>query len=155
MNKLDIKVEMREFDNKNREFYDSLSDEEKKKFSTYMILKWGANVNGSAEYQEWYLRATNERVNKNFFDLGKHPKLQWLTLTTVSPGLGAQAHYWISGQKKYADPDTNKKIKFIENQYPNLSTAELELMAAINSMDNLRELARQLGWDDIKIKSEL
>ena len=155
MSKLDIKVEMREFDNKNREFYDDLSDEEKKKFSTYMILKWGANVNGSTEYQEWYLRATNERANKNFFDLGRHPKLQWLTLTTVSPGLGAQGHYWINSQKKYADADTSKKIKFIESQHPHLSTAELELLADINSMDNLRELARQLGWDDKKINSEL
>jgi hypothetical protein len=51
-NKLDINVEMQALDEKNRLFYDSLSDEERKKFSTYLIFKWGANVEGSADFQE-------------------------------------------------------------------------------------------------------
>jgi len=39
--------------------------------------------------------------------------------------------------------------------YPSLKRDELELMASINSKDEIKELARQLGWDDKRIKSEL
>jgi hypothetical protein len=154
-NKLDINVEMQALDEKNRLFYDSLSDEERKKFSTYLIFKWGANVEGSADFQEWYLRATNERVNKNFFDLGKHPKLQWLLCTTVSPGMGKRRHYWLKASRNVSNTEFDKKVKFILTQKPQLSTEEVELMAKLNTIEELRIWALNLGWDDKKINSEL
>lgn len=151
MNKLDIGTEMRAFDTKDRGFYNSLTEEERKKFSTFLMLKWGANVEGSTELQEWYLRAHNDRVNMNFFDLGRHPKLQWLLCTTVSPGLGSKRHYWIKTQKG----EGRKAHKFIERQWPNLNHAEVDLMASLNTMEQLRGLARDLGWDEKTIKAEL
>lgn len=154
-NKLDIGTEMRAFDLKDRNFYDSLTADEKKKFSTYLMLKWGANVEGEYELQEWYLRAHNERVNINFFDLGKHPKLQWLLCTTTSPGMGAKRHYWIKTKKDNDHTNHRRACKFLENEFPHLSPKEIELMAQINTIDQLRALARDLGWDDKKIKSEL
>lgn len=149
--KLNIANEMRAFDTKDREFYDSLTDEERKKFSTYLMLKWGANVEGSSELQEWYLRVHNDRVNLNFFDLGRHPKLQWLLCTTVSPGLGAKRHYWI-GRK---GGSTSKAYKFIERQFPGLKDDEIQLMLELNSNDDLKNYARELGWDEKQIKSDL
>ena len=150
--KLNIANEMRAFDNKSRDFYDSLTDDERKKFSTYLMLKWGANVEGGPELQEWYLRVTNDRVNLNFFDLGKHPKLQWLLCTTVSPGLGAKRHYWITTKNPGAG---NKSYKFMEKQYPHLKRDEIELMLQINSKDQIKNYARALGWDEKQIKSDL
>jgi hypothetical protein len=151
MSKLDIATEMRAFDTKDRGFYDSLTEEERKKFSTFLMLKWGPNVEGSTELQEWYLRVHNDRVNMNFFDLGRHPKLQWLLCTTVSPGLGSKRHYWIKTQKG----EGRRAHKFIESQWPHLSNAEVDLMASLNTIEQLRELARDLGWDDKRIKAEL
>ena len=150
-NKLDIATEMRAFDTKDRAFYDSLTDEERKKFSTYLMLKWGANVEGSPDLQEWYIRVINDRVNINFFDLGRHPKLQWLSCTTVSPGLGSKRHYWLK-TKKGGD---RRKQKFIESQFPHLKRDEVELMAELNTLEQLQQMARDLGWDDKKIKAEL
>ena len=150
--KLNIANEMKAFDQKDRTFYDSLTDEERKKFSTYMMLKWGANVEGSPELQEWYLRAHNDRVNINFFDLSRHPKLQWLLCTTVSPGLGSKRHYWINAKKGNSD---KKAYKFIENQYPGLKHDEIELLLKISSKEQLKEFAKELGWEDKEIKSEL
>jgi hypothetical protein len=150
-NKLDIATEMRAFDTKDRAFYDSLTDEERKKFSTYLMLKWGANVEGSPDLQEWYIRVINDRVNINFFDLGRHPKLQWLSCTTVSPGLGSKRHYWLK-TKKCGD---RRKQKFIESQFPHLKRDEVELMAELNTLEQLQQMARDLGWDDKKIKAEL
>lgn len=151
MSKLDIATEMRAFDSKDRGFYDSLTDEERKKFSTYLMLKWGANVEGSPELQEWYLRVLNDRVNINFFDLGRHPKLQWLLCTTVSPGLGNKRHYWIKSGRS----GDRRAHKFVESQWPHLSTEEVDLMVSVNTIDQFRDMARGLGWDDKRIKAEL
>lgn len=154
MDKLGINNEMAQFDLKNRGFYDELSDEEKKKFSTYLMLKYGANVEGSADLQEWYLRATNDRVNKGFFELGKHPKLQWLTCTTVSPGMGKFRHYWQAAKKKDGN-NNNKAIKFLSNLYPEKKLDEIELMASLNTVKELKEFARSMGMSDSDIKKEL
>ncbi len=91
--------EMAAYDRKDREYYDKFTDEQKKQFSTYLMLRYGASVGGSQDLQAYYLMAANERVNKNFFDLNKHPKLQWLSCTTVSPNMGKQFHY-LQGTKK-------------------------------------------------------
>lgn len=151
--KLSITNEMKNFDEKTRNFYDDLTDEERKKFSCYLMLRYGSSVKGSSELQEWYLRATNERLNINFFDLGKHPKLQWLLCTTVSPGMGTQYHEWIGLKKK--ESDSNKTMKFLKKYYPNLKEDELKLLATINTKRDIENLARELGLDDKTIKSEL
>ena len=70
MDKLSINNEMAQLDTKNRAFYDELNEEERKKFSTYLMLRYAASVEGGPDIQEWYLRVTNERINANFFDLG-------------------------------------------------------------------------------------
>ena len=145
--------EMAAFDRKDRAYYDKFTDEQKKQFSTYLMLRYGANVETKDPIlQEWYLRATNERVNKNFFDLNKHPKLQWLLCTTVSPQWGKQKHYWQAAKKKEGN---NRAQKFLANLYPNMKQDEIELLATINDKSDLTDMARKLGWDDKRIKSEL
>lgn len=154
MDKLSIQNEMRVFDRKDREFYDSLNDEEKKKFSPYLMLRYGASVEGSTDLQAWYLMATNERLNKNFFDVSatKHKKLQWLICTTVSPNLGTQRHYWLASKK---GTKSNNATKFLKEIYPTAKDDEIELLAEINTKDDLKDLARKHGWDDKRIKSDL
>ena len=144
--------EMAAFDRKDRTHYDKFTDEQRKSFSTYLMLKYGANVSGNADMQAYYLMATNERVNKNFFDLGKHPKLQWLSCTTVSPQMGNQFHYWLKGKKKEGD---NKSQKFLAKLYPTMKSDEIELMAKINDKRDIADMARNLGLDDKSIKAEL
>ena len=41
---LHINDEMSAFDRKDRAYYDNFTDEDRKKFSTYLMLKYGANV---------------------------------------------------------------------------------------------------------------
>jgi hypothetical protein len=153
--KLNIKNEMAMFDRKRRDFYDSLTDEEKKKFSPFLMIRWGSCVNGSADLQAYYLMSCNEKLNKNFFDINttQHKKLQWLLATTVSPGMGNQYHQWIKPKKK--ETADNKGIKFLRNLYPELKEDEIQLMAKINDRDDLKCMARELGWDDKRIKSDL
>ena len=116
------------------------------------MLKYGANVSGNKDMQAYYLMATNERVNKHFFELGRHPKLQWLCCTSVSPAMGSQFHYWLNAKKKEGD---NKSQKFLAKLYPNLKTDEIDLLAKINDKRELADMARRLGFDDKSIKTEL
>jgi len=53
--KLNIGNEMRELDAKNRDFYDELTVEERRKFSTFLMVRWGSAVDGSREIQEYYV----------------------------------------------------------------------------------------------------
>lgn len=150
---LSTRNRMKAVDLKDRNYYDGLNDEDRPKFSAYLTMRSAANVEGSADIQEWYLRAHNERVNINFFDLSRHTKLQWLLCTTVSPGLGIQRHYWLN--LKSRDNSSDRLLKFFGELYPEYNQQELELMVQLNSLDQIKEHARSLGWDDRRIKDEL
>lgn len=145
MEKLSIQNEMTQFDRKNRDFYNELSDEERKKFSNYLMIRWGSAVQGSRDLQEFYLIATNERFNKNFFAINRHPKLQWLAATTVSPDMGTHRHQWIAPRKKEAGVTGIRKQ--LAELYPHLKDDEIELMAKINTKKDIDAYMKELGRD--------
>jgi hypothetical protein len=143
MDKLSIANEMMQFDRKNRKFYDELTDEERKKFSNYLMIRWGSAVHGSRDLQEFYLISCNERLNKHFFAINRHPRLQWLCATTVSPGMGTHRHQWISPKKKEAGASGIRKQ--LAELYPNMKDDELEVMAAVNTKKDLDQYLKQMG----------
>ena len=143
MDKLSISNEMAQFDRKNRNFYHDLTDEEKKKFSNYLMIRYGSSVQGSQDLQEFYLISTNERLNKHFFAINRHPKLQWLCATAVSPGMGTVRHNWIAPKKKEAGASGIKKQ--LAELYPNMKQDEIEVMAAINTKKDLDAHLKKLG----------
>ena len=151
--KLNIANEMRALDSKDRRFYADLTDEERKKFSNFLMIRWSSSVQGSADLQAYYLLSCNDNLNKHFFDLSRHPELQWLSATTVSPGMGTFRHDWIKQKKR--DSNNSKAVKFLRQIYPAYKQDELELLAQINSTAELKQLARENGWDDKRIKAEL
>ena len=145
MEKLSIQNEMTQFDRKNRDFYDSLTDEERKKFSNYLMIRWGSSVQGATELQHYYLQSSNHYVNKRFFDINRHPKLQWLCATAVSPGLGTHRHQWIAPKKKEAGASGIQKQ--IAELFPYLKDDEVELMAKINTKKDIDAYLKQLGQE--------
>ena len=148
MDKLSIQNEMTQFDRKNRKFYDELTVDEKKKFSNFLMIRYGSSVLGSRDLQEFYLIATNERFNKHFFNINRHPKLQWLSATTVSPGMGTQRHQWIAPKKK--EPGAGGIKKQLAELYPHLKDDELELMSKINTKKDIDAYLKQLGQETKK-----
>ena len=137
---------MAQFDRKNREFYSELTDEERKKFSNYLMIRWGSSVQGSRDLQEFYVIATNERLNKHFFAVNRHPQLQWLMATTVSPGMGTHRHQWISPKKK--DAGSSEIKKQLMELYPNMKMADIETIAALTTKQELRQHLREHGQSD-------
>jgi hypothetical protein len=134
---------MRCFDEKDRDFYDSLTDEERKKFSNYLMIRWGSSVHGSRELQEFYVVATNERLNKHFYAVNRHPKLQWLMATSVSPGMGVHRHQWIAPKKKESGSSEVKKT--LMQLYPTMKMSDIETLAAITDPKELKEHLKNMG----------
>jgi hypothetical protein len=148
VDKLSISNEMAQFDRKNRDFYDSLTDEERKKFSNYLMIRYGSSVSGIADLQHFYLVATNERLNKHFFTINRHPKLQWLCATSVSPDMGVMRHNWIAPKKK--EPGGSSIKKQLAELYPNMKDDELELMSKLNTKKDIDTYLKLAGQDTKK-----
>lgn len=145
--KLNIGNEMREFDRKNRAFYDSLTEEEQRKFSPYLMVRWGSAVTGSRELQEFYVIATNERFNKHFFSINtaRHKKLQWLMATTVSPDFGTQKHIWIAPKKR--ESGASAKRRQLAEIFPHYRDDELDVMMTVVDQREIDDWFKQAGQD--------
>ena len=143
--KLNIGNEMRQLDAKNRDFYDELTPEERKKFSTFLMVRWGSAVDGSREIQEYYVQSVNHYLNKHFFTMHRHPKLQWLMATAASPGMGAMRHNWIAPKKKEAGASAIKKQ--LRELYPHFKDDEIDLMAVLTDKKEIAQLQRAHGND--------
>jgi len=148
VDKLSISNEMSQFDRKNRKFYDELTDEERKKFSNYLMIRWGSAVqvgrsSRDRAIEQYYLQSCNEHLNKHFFAINRHPKLQWLCATVVSPNDGVKKHTWIASKKK--ESTGNNIQKQLAELFPNMKEDELAVMAAITTKKELDVYLRELG----------
>lgn len=143
--KLDIFKLLSEADKKNKSYYDSLTDEERKGFAALVAMRW-LSVAGDGELGHYYVASVNHFVNKNFFDLSKHPKLQWLLMATASPGMGAQRHQWIGMKKKEpASKSKFNKTKILQDLYPTYKQKDIELLAILTPDDEIKDYLRRSG----------
>jgi len=124
-------------------FWDQCTPEQQKKIAPFLLNRYMSIVKGNKDLHAYYLMATNQRVNVNYFALSKHPKLVWQLLCTVSPGMGNQFHQWIGNKKKNNNnSDIHKQLAAL---YPNYKEDELDLLASITSAQELKELAEASG----------
>ena len=133
-------------DQKDMKFWDRCTTEQQKKISPFLLNRYMSLVKGNQELAAYYLMATNQRVNTDYFVLSKHPKLVWQLLCTVSPGMGKQFHQWVGHKKKGTSSkglsDIRKQLSVI---YPNMKEDELDLMSTITTKKELKELAKASG----------
>jgi len=142
--KLDIKRELGAVDRKNYNFYDGLTDEEKKAFSPYILMRYTASVQGDQDIQEWFLERTNEMVNKNHWELSKnHKGLLWKLFAATGAGVSCYHPYLAAGKKEKA----NKIEKLLAELYPAMKMAELKMLAKMMDKDDIKELFDKMGFD--------
>lgn len=142
--KLDIKRELAAVDTRNYDFYDSLTDDEKKEFSPFVLMRFIGNVQGDADLQEWFLERTNEMVNKDHWILSKdHKPLLWKLC--ASTGIGAKCYhpYLAAGKKQKA----HKIEKLLAELYPAMKLSEVKLLASLMTKEDCNELFDSLGFD--------
>lgn len=151
--KLDIGYEMARVDAKDRGFYDDLDEQEKKDISPYILLRWASCVNtNNDELNRYYLLSTNQQANKHFWSSSQHKKLQWLLLTTVSPGMGKHRHEWIAYNGRQAK---NKRSRLLTQLFPEIKTQDAEQLAELIPDAELKQRLEQLGWTDKDINEAM
>jgi len=146
---LDLTYLLNSIDKKNRDFYEDLDTEQLKEYSSYVALRWASSINQDGDIAKYYLLSANQQANKHLWDLNKHPKLQWLAISCISPGMGIQRHEFIAFKNKSAK---NKRAQIIANLYPAMKIKEAEDLSDLMSDKEFSEYLKDLGWDDKKIK---
>ena len=141
---LDIKRELNAVDKRDYDFYDKLSDEEKKEFSPYILMRYVSNVQGDADTQEWFLEHTNEHVNKHHWVLSKnHKALLWKLFAGCGTGITAYHPYLKASTKEKAV----KIEKLLAELYPVMKLREIKQWAKMLSKEDKEELFDKMGFD--------
>jgi hypothetical protein len=142
--KLDIKRELSAVDAKDYEFHAKLTDEEKKAFSPFILMRYTSNVKGDRDTQEWFLEMTNEMVNKHHWVLSKnHKGLLWKLFAAIGTGAPAYHPYVAAGKKEKAQ----KIEKLIAELNPAMKMSDVKLEASLMTKDDITKLFDSVGLD--------
>jgi len=128
--------------------YRKLTDDEKKGFSSLVIMRWMSGTKDPSQ-----IMALNAFANKAIFPLAKHPEL--LAMLLASCSTKTQRRYqWIgikSGKKK------NLSRQVVQD-YFDYSSLEMRKITVLPDAEEIIEMAEALGWqkDEMtKLKKEL
>ena len=142
-----LKDIMAALDKRDRKYYNNLTPEQKKAFSSWMMMRYASSVQGKDAAH--YIYMTNELVNRDYSEVSKHPELQWLLLSACGVGK-VQFHPYLKPPN--AKKKKEKVSEFIYSILPHMKGEEVDLLKQINSKDELKEYARSHGYDDKTIK---
>ncbi len=133
-----------------KELWDAATEEGRKeiKGDLWNLMRYISNVKTSnRELQEHYVLTVNEFYNKNWAAISKHPMLQWQTLCMCShESKKTHFHEWIPLKKQ-----KDKKTEFLANLFPNMKMSDVETLASITTDKEIKEYAKDLGWDKKQI----
>ena len=130
------------------DYYSKLGTDELKSLSTYMAQRWGSQVQGTQDLQEYYLTTVNDLSNLDYIAVGSaHDELRWRTLALC--GIGQKMRH------EFIPPKGAKKDKltaWLIEQFPSLGDDEIELFRALNGNDVLEDIAvsKNMGNKDLK-----
>jgi hypothetical protein len=142
--KLDIKRVLAAVDQKNYDFYNNLTDEEKKSFNPYVLMRYTASTAGDPDLQEWFIERTNEMVNKNYFNFSKdHQALLWKLYAATGAGVKTYHPYLAAGKKGKA----NRIEKLLAELYPAMKMSDIKLWASQMDENDCEELFDKMGFD--------
>ena len=151
MSKLPLKQQLDAIDKKKRGWYSSLSDDEQKQISPWVLMRYISSSDSVNQLNEYFLEMVNSIVNVQFNTLRHHPELQIQLLQAI--GLGrSMYHPWIAPGKR---GEQSKLNTIISNLYPNLNDEEVGLLIKNSTPEELSDTLDQLGYDKKEIKKIL
>ena len=131
--------------------WDDLTEAQQKSVSYFLLNRYVSNVKTkNRDLAEHYVILTNELMNKNFYEVYKHPKLMWqLMCCCGNEDKKVYFHEWL-GIKRTKD-GSSKSVKFLSEIYPNEKMSDLELLASQLTKKDLKQIAKDHGWEDKRI----
>lgn len=131
--KLDIFDTLKAIDKNNTGYYESLTEDEKKGFTPLVVMRWFSAVPDNSSYKDYHLQITNNILNKDFWELQKHPELVWKLMSICGTG-EYHRHSWIPMPKTTR---ASKLEDLISDLYP--SANDMEISIIINSFKDEKE----------------
>jgi hypothetical protein len=155
--KIELKEKLTAVDQNVRELWDAMDADQQKSLKNefYILNRYVSSAAGQKrEIQEHFVLSVNEYFNKNWNLLQKHPKLMWMLLCMCSyNGEKTFWHEWIGHKKKAGS--NSKKLKLLEELYPNKKRDEIELLCQLSTDKEVKDLAKSYGMDDAVIVKKL
>jgi len=140
-----FKVVLPAADKGDKDFYKTLTPEEKKEFGMWKLMR---SFSSAQNHPEHHLMMVNDLVNSNFNSLVKHPELQWKLLALCGTNR-KEFHPWIAPPKGVKK---NKIEQALIDIYPLLKDDDIELMLSMNTRADLELFFKENGYDDKTIK---
>jgi len=142
--KLDIGRELGAVNSRNHDFYKNLTDEERKAFSPYILMRYVANPQCDTETYEYILETVNEMVNKDHWQLSKnHKELLWKLFASCGVGFNLKYTYLKAGSKG----KVNKIEKLLAELNPTMKLDDIKLLASMMDKSDIQQLFDDLGFD--------
>ena len=128
-------------DTRQKDFFENLSEDEKKGFSPWLVQRYLSSAESSnQEIIEHYLIMTNDIVNVNFSDI-KDPEMIWKLMTIVGIGRSTKHPYVAPGKGKKKKSNAFKE--WLSSLHPHLDDQELDLMMSNFNKDSARDILEQ------------
>jgi len=161
--KLDIFRVLSEARKGNKLFFSKLTIEEKKAFSTLVIMRWMSGVSNKNISNQWYIWLVDKALNKDLWNLEPnatkgeegHKELQWLLMCVVgdlisdmSNSRSFDRHQWVPMAKRETSTPLGELFRKV---YPSINRQEINLLKEINSKEDIMNLTKKLGMQDSEI----
>lgn len=142
--KIDIFEVLQNIDDCNFDYYDNLTEEQKKTISLFVVARWLSCTRNTKQ-----IVAVNSLVNTFLYKMiSKHPKLLYKMMLISSSGTRKQ-YKWVPKKKKQSSkPET---IKILSKFY-DMSARQVEDYIDTFSLEDVISCANDLGADDSIIK---
>jgi hypothetical protein len=140
--KNDIFEVIKQIDNKNYDYYESLPKDKQDDIQPYTIMRWESSADRD-DLNEVLTKNVNERVNKHFWELSKYKDLQWKLLCTCGMKRWVK-HNWIPMSKS----STDKAFKTVREFYSNLNDEDFDIKYKSLEKNDIQEIFENLGLKD-------
>lgn len=142
--KLDIGRVLTAVNRRDHDFYKNLSDEEKKGFNPFTLLRFVSNPQVDSETYEYILNRVNDLANMHHGELSKdHRSFLWQLF--ASCGLGTPVKY--TYLKAAVKGKANKIERLLEEIYPAMKLIDIKIFASLMDDSDKQELFDKMGFD--------
>lgn len=131
-------------------YYDNLTEQERKAFSPLVIQRWLSVVSDQNPLQAYHVIALNDLVNMGLFQLQKdHPELLWKLMCVAGSGK-RQQHAWIPNKRSTGT--TPKLDAWIRSHHGHVNDLELQILRNSLTLSEWEQRVKSSGASDVQIK---
>jgi len=145
---LDLQQVLYALDNRDLDYYDRLTDKEKKGYTPLVLMRYMSSLTSQNSNCAYAVIATNDVVNLGFWTLSKYPDLQHKLLCVTGLG-GSQKRPWIAAK------NTKKKNKidsWLLEKFPELNDEEISILKSQHDSKSWNAFVKGSGATDAEVK---